>query len=204
MIRRHVTQNLGIRQGQLGRGNKNRKTSHPGNMKSALRPFSRSVGPGSVKMRRHTPSISPRIIVRIDWSRMSRKLALASLPRRAGSTRIHRTPIEHPVVRQLAGAPFLTAGRGAWPPPLVRRRPAASLLLGGSLLGGSLLRSGGSSLRRGGFLRGCLGHRHHLVVQRHTCLSPTGMNRPVPAPIHTKSFKLWKRNFTRNGLFFWR
>jgi hypothetical protein len=33
-------------------------------------------------------------------------------------------------------------------------------------------------------------------------LIPTGMNRPVPAPIHTKSFNFWKRNFVRNGLFF--
>jgi hypothetical protein len=39
-------------------------------------------------------------------------------------------------------------------------------------------------------------------VARHTCLIPTGMNRPVPAPIHTKSFNIWKTNFARNGLFF--
>jgi hypothetical protein len=28
------------------------------------------------------------------------------------------------------------------------------------------------------------------------------MNRPVPAPIHTKSFNFWKTKFRRNGHFF--
>ena len=79
-------------------------------------------------------------------------------------------------------------------------RPPPLLLLGGGLLGGGLL--GGRGLRRA-LLRFALLHRHwSFLVQRHTCLIPTGMNRPVPAPIHTKSFNIWKRNFARNGLFF--
>ena len=105
--------------------------------------------------------------------------------------------------QQRARVSRANAGRTAIerPPPQERRRPSTSLLLGGGLLGGGLLGSGGLG---GGFLRGFLldCHRYHLVVQRHTCLSPTGMNRPVPAPIDTKSFSDWKRNFARNALFF--
>jgi hypothetical protein len=92
------------------------------------------------------------------------------------------------------------------PPPHMRRRPSSSLLLGGGLLGGGSLLGGCGGGLGGGllwcFLLDC--HRYHLVVQRHTCLSPTGMNRPVPAPIDTKSFNIWKRNFVRNSLFFYR
>ncbi len=36
-----------------------------------------------------------------------------------------------------------------------------------------------------------------FLAPRHTCLSPTGMNRPVPAPIHTKSLNFWKTNLKR-------
>jgi hypothetical protein len=82
-----------------------------------------------------------------------------------------------------------------------RRRPSTSLLLRRGLLGGGLLGGGGLG---GGFLGGFLldCHWYHLVVQRHTCLSLTGMIQPVPAPIDTKSFNDWKRNFTRNRPFF--
>jgi hypothetical protein len=31
---------------------------------------------------------------------------------------------------------------------------------------------------------------------------PDRTDRPVPAPIHTKSFNIWKTKFPRNGLFF--
>ena len=122
------------------------------------------------------------------------------------STRFHEPLFEHPVVHQLAGVPMLVAWQSKRPPPRVA---AAAIGLTsswgrpswrGGLLGGSGCGLGGGLLRC--FFLDC--HRYHLVVQRHTCLSPTGMNRPVPAPIHTKSFNIWKRNFARNGLFFCR
>ena len=73
-----------------------------------------------------------------------------------------------------------------------------SLLLRSSLLRSGLLRCGLAALLGLGFL-----HCHCcLLVARHTCLIPTGFNRPVPAPIHTKSFNIWKTKFPRNGLFF--
>jgi hypothetical protein len=94
----------------------------------------------------------------------------------------------------------------------VRRRVRRNLLRGDRLDRRPRGRGAGSLLLRRCLLRcglrillGCCGflHGHRcLLVVRHTCLNPTGMNRPVPAPIHTKSFNIWKRNFARNGLFF--
>jgi hypothetical protein len=95
---------------------------------------------------------------------------------------------------------------------LVNRQASGGLVLGDGLLllGCGLLRRGlrrrglggrglgfGLGLRRAALL-GWLGllHRHRSnLVPRHTRLRPTGMNRPVPAPIHTKSLNFWKTNF---------
>ena len=76
----------------------------------------------------------------------------------------------------------------------LRRRGLRRRGLGGRGLGFGLgLRR--TALRWLGFLHR---HRSHLVL-RHTRLRPTGMNRPVPAPIHTKSFNFWKTNFPGIG-----
>ena len=114
MIWRHVNQNLGIRQGQLGAASQNKRTSHPGNMKCAV---PRCFRPSSVTMGRHTPSISPPIRSEFLGAGC---LATWPWPRCQEEPAPHVTfkpPNEHPVVRQLAGAPCLTAGRGPRPPP---------------------------------------------------------------------------------------
>jgi hypothetical protein len=88
MVGRHVNQNLGIRQGQLVVASQCRRKSHPGNIESTLDPK------GMTKLGHdgatHSVEIAPDYI-RIFWSRTTRKLALASLPRRAGSARPLRT-----------------------------------------------------------------------------------------------------------------
>jgi hypothetical protein len=204
MVGRHVNQIVGIRQGQLGDASQNPETSHPGNIKNALRPFSEAFDLTWSQLRRHTPSISPQMISETlgagclaswHWPRCQEDPA----PRV-----VIKTPMNILLRVSWRVRPITWQGAGLGRHRKKRRRPAASLLLGRSLLGGSSLLGSRSGLRRGSFLGSSFGHWNHLVVQRHTCLRPTGMNRPVPAPIHTKSFKLWKRNFARNGLFFCR
>ena len=91
MVGRHVNQNLGIRQGQLGVASQNHENQPSGQHKerpsSILKKRLTKLGHDGAT---HSVDLAPDYI-RISWSRMSRKLALASLPRRAGSTRLYRT-----------------------------------------------------------------------------------------------------------------
>jgi hypothetical protein len=115
MAWRHVNQNPSNRQGQLVVASKSKRSSHPGNIESTLHPE------GMTKLGHdgatHSVDIAPDYI-RIFWSRTTRKLALASLPRRAGSARPltnHRLNILLRV--SWRERPMSVVRRGAWPPP---------------------------------------------------------------------------------------
>jgi hypothetical protein len=88
MAWRHVNQKLVIRQGQLVMASEYKRTSHPGNIVDTLDPK------GLTKLGHDEATHSVDLAsdyIRISWSRTTRKLALASLPRRAGSARPEQT-----------------------------------------------------------------------------------------------------------------
>ena len=83
MAWRHVNQNQGIRQGQLAVASQHKRTSHPGNIESALDP--KGYDQARSRMGRHTPSISPPILSEFLGAGCLATWPLASLPNRAGS-----------------------------------------------------------------------------------------------------------------------